>query len=77
LQVEALNLVKTQAAMLSSAVYPDVRIYTPDPNGGSTGSQEFMQVVTPEPGTLPLAAGALLVAVALAVRRQVRKRHAR
>ena len=77
LQAEALNLVKTQAAMLSSAVYPDVRIYTPDPNGGSTGSQEFMQVVTPEPGTLPLAAGALLVAVALAVRRQLRKRHAR
>jgi hypothetical protein len=76
LQSQALNLVQTQAAMLNTTVYPDVRVYTPDPNGGSTGSQEFMQVVTPEPGTLPLAVGALLVAGSLKMRRGLRKRQA-
>jgi hypothetical protein len=76
LQAEALNLVKTQAAMLDTTVYPVVRVYTPDPNGGSNGSQEFMQAVAPEPGTLPLGAGALLVAAALAMRRELRKRRA-
>jgi hypothetical protein len=76
LQTEALNLVGTQAAMLDATVYPEVRVYTPDPKGGSTGSQEFMQVVTPEAGTLPLAMGALLVAAALKMRRGLRKRHA-
>ncbi|HMD71898.1 MAG TPA: hypothetical protein VKF41_11170 [Bryobacteraceae bacterium] len=76
LQSEALNLVKTQGAALSSAVYPNVRIYTPDPNGGSNGSQEFMQAVAPEPGTLPLAVGAMLVAAGLAMRREMRKRRA-
>ena len=76
LQSAALNLVTTQAAMLGSTVYPDIRIYTPDPKGGSTGSQEFMQVVTPEPGTLPLAAGVLLIAAALGMRHELRKRRA-
>jgi len=76
LQTQALNLVKTQSAMLATTVYPDVRIYTPTPNGGSTGSQEFMQVVTPEPETLPLAMGVLLIAAALVGRRQSRKRQA-
>jgi hypothetical protein len=76
LQTAALNLVTTQAAMLSTSVYPEVRFYTPDPNGGSTGSQEFVSVVTPEPGTLPLAAGVLLIAAALATRGRLRKRNA-
>jgi hypothetical protein len=76
LQSAALNLVTTQAAMLAGTVYPDIRIYTPDPKGGSTGSQEFMEVVTPEPGTLPLAAGVLLIAAALGMRHEMRKRRA-
>jgi hypothetical protein len=76
LQAEALNMVQTQAAMLASAVYPEVRVYTPDPNGGSTGSQEFMQYVAPEPGTLALVAGALLIAAGLKMRRDLRKRRA-
>jgi hypothetical protein len=62
--------------MLSTSVYPEVRFYTPDAKGGSTGSQEFVGVVTPEPGTLPLAVGVLLIAAGLAVRRQLRKRKA-
>jgi hypothetical protein len=35
-----------------------------------------MQVVTPEPGTLPLAAGVLLIAAALGMRHELRKRRA-
>ncbi len=76
LQTAALNEVRTQSAMLSSTVYPDVRFYTPDPNGGSMGSQEFVGVMTPEPGTLPMAAGVLLIAAGLAMRRQLGKRTA-
>jgi hypothetical protein len=74
LQAAALNMVNTQATMLSSTVYPEVRFYTPDPKGGSTGSQEFVGVMTPEPGTLELAAGVLLIAAGMAMRRQLRKR---
>jgi len=77
LQAEALNLVRTQSAMLTSTVYPQVRVYTPDPKGGSTGSQEFLQFgAVPEPGTLVLAAGALLIAASLKVRRELQKRRA-
>ena len=77
LQSEALNLVQTQAATLAATAYAEVRIYTPDPNGGSTGSQEFFGVVPlPEPGTWSLAAGALLIALSLHLRRELLKRQA-
>jgi len=76
LQTEALNLVKTQSALLASTVYPDVRIYTPTPNGGSDGSQEFIHIETPEPGTLMLGAGVLLIVASAKWRRQLHKRPA-
>lgn len=77
LQAEALNLVQTQAAALAGTAYAEARIYTPDPNGGSTGSQEFFGCAPlPEPGTWALAAGALLIALSLHLRRGLRKRQA-
>jgi hypothetical protein len=75
LQTAAVNMVDTQPAMLSADVYQDVRIYTPDPNGGSTGSQEFLQFSTPEPGSLLMViAGAALIGAAGAARRRSSKR---
>jgi hypothetical protein len=77
LQTTALHMVDTQATMLSGTVYPEVRFYTPDPKGSSMGSQEFVGVTTPEPGTLPLAAGVLLIAAGLAMRSRLRHRLAK
>lgn len=74
LQTTALNLMTTESAMLTADVYPDVRVYTPDPNGGSVSDQEFLQFASPEPGTLALLAGALAIAAAVAARRALRKR---
>jgi hypothetical protein len=74
LQAAALNLVKTEGAMLSTTVYPYVNVFTPDPNGGSMGNQEFLQFSTPEPGTFLLFAGGLLVAAAAKLRRGLGKR---
>lgn len=75
LQTTALNLVATEGALLATTVYPNVMVYTPDPNGGSTSNQEFLQYsspsgqaygqsLAPEPGTWTLMAGALLIAAA-------------
>lgn len=74
LQTTALGLMSTESAMLSSQVYPNVKVYTPDANGGSASNQEFLQFATPEPGTLLLVAGVLLIAAAAAMRRHLRKR---
>jgi hypothetical protein len=74
LQAAALNLVKTDGAMLVTSVYPFVDVYTP--TSAYSSNQEFMQFATPEPGTLLLLAGGLLVAMAVRMRRGLRKQPA-
>jgi hypothetical protein len=76
LQTTALGLMSTESAVLAADVYPYVKVYTPDPNGGSSSNQEFLQYAAPEPGTLLLLAGALLVGTAVTARRELRKRQA-
>ena len=73
LQSGALYMMSTQAAMLSADVYPFIKIYTPDPEGGSASNQEFMQYIVPEPPTALFLLGTGLVAGAVLTRRQLRK----
>jgi len=75
LQTAAVNIVDTEGAMLAADVYPNVEIYTPDPNGGSTGDQEFLQYA-PEPTSISLMLGALLIGASAIARRKVLNRRA-
>jgi len=61
LQTTAIGIVDSDSAMLNRDVYPYVTIYTPDPDGGSSGDQEFLQYSTPEPASILLMLGAMLV----------------
>lgn len=76
LQTAALNLVNTQSAMLTASAYPNIRIYTPDPQGGSISSQEFLQYApTPEPSTWAMLVAALISGAVAIARRTRRKRN--
>jgi hypothetical protein len=76
LQAAAVSLMTTQSVMLTASVYPYVDVYTPSSAPGSnySSNQEFLQYAAPEPGTLLLLAGGLLVATAAKMRRELRKR---
>jgi len=74
LQNTAVGMVDNDGVMLSSDVYPYVTIYTPDPNGGSVGNQEFLEFSTPEPGSMFLMIGGGLIGAAAIARKKLRKR---
>lgn len=76
LQAAAVSLMTTQSVMLAASVYPYVNVYTPSSAPGTdySSNQEFLQYAAPEPGTMLLLAGGLLVAMAAKMRRELRKR---
>lgn len=75
LQSAAWNLVNTESPMLAADVYPNLRIYTPDANGGSASNQEFLQFAAPEPESVVLVIlGAALIGGVGAMRKRAPKR---